>query len=252
MRLNELASDGSRLQIYVSAAMETGNDTLFHPKRLFQSIAQQVATPPPSSMLFAAKSPALFVDCALASWEVAAKWQSAALHHLMQTEDYEVIFSHFHNVDIQDHTFYKYLAEGTESMSADEFEALSRAIYAQTDRYLGSFLHLLDEGWTVFIVSDHGLVAHGNELPLIGDMNGLNVGLMRELGFTALKQDANGRELYEIDWSRTRAVANRGCHIYLNIEGRDEFGIVKPEEQYQVEEEIMTALYGYKHPQRCV
>ena len=75
---------------------------------------------------------------------------------------------------------------------------MSRAIYQQTDRYLGQFLPLLDEGWTIFIVSDHGLVAHGNQVPLIGDMNGLNVGLMKELGFTALKCDEQGQEIKAI------------------------------------------------------
>ena len=188
-------------------------------------------------MLFAAKSRDMFFNGALATWEVAARWQSAAIHHLLEEEQYDVVFSHFHNVDIQDHTFYKYMAHGIEGMQTEDFVELSRAIYMQTDRYLGSFLHLLDEGWTVFIVSDHGLVAHGNQVPLIGDMNGLNAGLMKELGFTALKQDENGNDLREIDWSRTKAVANRGCHIYLNIKGRNKHGIVEPEDKYEVEEE---------------
>lgn len=257
MRLSDLKEDGSHLTIFVSAAMETDNDTLFHPKRLFKSIVENVACPPPSSMLFAAKSREMFFNGALASWEVSSKWQSAAIHHLMEEEDYDVIFSHFHNIDIQDHTFYKYIAHGIEDMKTEDFIELSKAIYAQTDRYLGSFLHLLDEGWTVFIVSDHGLVAHGNKVPLIGDMNGLNAGLMKELGFTALMQDENGNDLREIDWTKTKAVANRGCHIYVNVKGRDKHtlsdgtvidGIVDLEDKYEVEEEIMTALYGYKHP----
>ena len=257
MRLSDLKEDGSHLTIFVSAAMETDNDTLFHPKRLFKSIVENVACPPPSSMLFAAKSREMFFNGALASWEVSSKWQSAAIHHLIEEEDYDVIFSHFHNIDIQDHTFYKYIAHGIEDMKTEDFIELSKAIYAQTDRYLGSFLHLLDEGWTVFIVSDHGLVAHGNKVPLIGDMNGLNAGLMKELGFTALMQDENGNDLREIDWTKTKAVANRGCHIYVNVKGRDKHtlsdgtvidGIVDPEDKYEVEEEIMTALYGYKHP----
>lgn len=257
MRLSDLKEDGSHLTIFVSAAMETDNDTLFHPKRLFKSIVDNVACPPPSSMLFAAKSREMFFNGALASWEVSSEWQSAAIHHLIEEEDYDVIFSHFHNIDIQDHTFYKYIAHGIEDMKTEDFIELSKAIYAQTDRYLGSFLHLLDEGWTVFIVSDHGLVAHGNKVPLIGDMNGLNAGLMKELGFTALMQDENGNDLREIDWTKTKAVANRGCHIYVNVKGRDKHtlpdgsvidGLVDPDDKYEVEEEIMTALYGYKHP----
>jgi len=63
-----------------------------------------------------------------------------------------------------------------------------------------------------------------------------------------MKVDENGNKLHEIDWSETYAVQQRGNHIYLNIKGRDEHGIIEPEDQYEWEEEIMTRLYGYKHP----
>lgn len=245
MRIVELAEDGNHLMMYVSAAMAINNDTLFHPKHLYRSVVDNIGFPPPSSMLFPGKSKALFWDCALAGWDVAADWQSRALHHLIAQEKYDVVFSHFHNVDIQDHTFYKYMAEGTHAMTPNDFVALSRDIYRQTDCYLGSFLHYLDEGWTIFIVSDHGLVAHNHDFPLIGDMNGLNVGVMQELGFTVLQKDAQGHDIKAVDWSKTKAVANRGCHIYLNLKGRQPEGIVEPADKWQVEEEIMTALYGY-------
>ena len=71
---------------------------------------------------------------------------------------------------------------------------------------------------------------------------------MQELGLTYVKRDENGNELKEIDWSRTKAVANRANHIYINLKGRDKYGIVEPEDKYAVEEEVMTKLYGYKHP----
>ena len=81
---------------------------------------------------------------------------------------------------------------------------------------------------------------------MLGDMVGVNVRIMQELGFTSLKKDADGQELREIDWAHTKAIAQRGNHIYLNLKGRDTHGIVEPADQYEVEEDIMTALYGYK------
>ncbi len=116
----------------------------------------------------------------------------------------------------------------------------------QTDYYLGKFLHLLDEGWTILIFSDHAQVAPKHDIPFLADCSGVNVRVMQELGFTVLKTDENGQELPEIDWSKTRAVASREEHIYLNLKGRDEHGIVDPADQYELEEEIMTALYGYR------
>lgn len=111
------------------------------------------------------------------------------------------------------------------------------------------FLHLLDKGWTILIVSDHGQVCPEHEVQLLGDPSGINVTLMRELGFTEVLKDAEGNDLHEIDWSKTRAVACRANNIYLNLIGRTEHGIVDPADQYELEEEIMTALYGYRDPE---
>ena len=71
---------------------------------------------------------------------------------------------------------------------------------------------------------------------------------MKELGLTVLKRDENGKEIPEIDWTKTVAVAPRESHIYLNIKGRNEHGIIEPKDQYEWEEEIMTRLYGYRNP----
>lgn len=121
--------------------------------------------------------------------------------------------------------------------------------YEQTDRYLGKFLPLLDKGWTIFIVSDHGLICDfEEEPPLLGDAFGVNVGVLKTLGFTALKQDENGNDLHEIDWTNTKAVATRTCHIWLNLKGRNPNGIVDPKDKDKVEEEPIDALYNYRDP----
>ena len=41
-----------------------------------------------------------------------------------------------------------------------------------------------------------------------------------------------------IDWSQTKAVIQREGHIYLNLIGRTDHGIVDPKDQYELEEEI--------------
>ena len=74
----------------------------------------------------------------------------------------------------------------------------------------------------------------------------VNVRVMQELGYTNLKHDAEGNELPEIDWETTKAVAVRECNIYINLKGRDPHGIVDPKDKYELEEQIMTDLYGYR------
>ena len=98
------------------------------------------------------------------------------------------------------------------------------------------------------IVSDHGLLCREDVPPLLGDPGGVSVKVMQELGFTAVKKDENGNELREIDWEHTKAVATRANHIWINLKGRDEHGIVEPEDKYQVEDDIIDALYAYRDP----
>ena len=108
-------------------------------------------------------------------------------------------------------------------------------------------MHLLEEGWTIFLVSDHGLLtSYEEDAPSIGDAFGTNIGVMKELGYTVLKKDANGNDLKEIDWSRTKAVAARGIYIYINLMGRNSTGIVPPEEKYELERQIIDDLYNYR------
>lgn len=96
-------------------------------------------------------------------------------------------------------------------------------------------------------MSDHGLlVTDEAHQPLIGDAFGCNVKVLQELGYCTLKTDENGQELAEIDWSKTQAVAPRGGHIYLNLKGRTQHGIVEPDDQYELERRIITDLYNYK------
>ena len=82
----------------------------------------------------------------------------------------------------------------------------------------------------------------------MGDADGVNAKIMSDLGYTVLKRDGEGNLLKEIDWSQTKAVATGTNHIFLNIKGRDPHGIVDAAEQYQLEEEIIDALYSYRDP----
>ncbi|MDR1604637.1 MAG: alkaline phosphatase family protein [Gracilibacteraceae bacterium] len=248
-RLLELAPDGSALKIFVSAAVNIAEKSLFSPPCLHGQLVEAAGYPPAAPM-FPAISKVVAEDCLGAQWDHICAWQSRAIQGLIGKNGYDVVFSHLHNVDAQAHMLIRHMKKRSYSLLS-EVDALAgmERVYRQTDEYLGSFLHYLDEGWTVFIVSDHALVCPEFERPMIGDPIGINVGLLRELGFTEVLKDENQRDKNEIDWTKTRAVASRANQIYLNLKGKYAHGIVNPEDQYELEEEIITALYGYKHPQ---
>ncbi|MBR3910185.1 MAG: alkaline phosphatase family protein, partial [Anaerotignum sp.] len=248
MKLLKLAEDGSSLSIYITGAMDMSADHVWHPKRLFKEVTENVGFPPPSPCM-GNQDTVKIVDCMGDSWNVIADWQSDAILHLVESEDLDIVFSHYHGVDFEEHQFIKHLADRPFNRNPVEVaEGWMQEVYKRTDRYLGKFLHLLDEGWTIMIFSDHAQVAPAHSVPLLFDMNGLCTPLMEEMGYTAVIRDENGNEIAEVDWEKTRAVSVRECNIYINLKGREPYGCVDPADQYELEEEIMTALYGYRDP----
>ena len=69
-----------------------------------------------------------------------------------------------------------------------------------------------------------------------------------------MKKSAEVKLKKEIDWTQTKAVATRGSFIWLNIKGRDKYGIIEPEDKYAVEEQLINDLYNYRdeHNNRVV
>ena len=65
------------------------------------------------------------------------------------------------------------------------------------------------------------------------------------MGYTVMKKDANGNDLPEVDWSQTKAIQTRSNSIYINLKGRQPHGIVDPADKYELEEQIITDLYGW-------
>ena len=246
MELLELQEDGSQLRMYISAAMLNDVSACFHPKELFDTVTKNVGLVPPTSML-GNQDKELINHIMLDNWQHTAEWQADALNYLIDNEGYEIIFSHFHNIDLEEHMFIRYLSDkGYNKLDPQEYVKMQEDVYVQTDYYLGRFLHYLDEGWTVLIFSDHGLISSAHDMVELGDDMGVNCGIMEELGLMTLKRDENGNRMKEIDWEHTVAVAQREQHIYINLKGRDPHGIVDPKDKYEVEEEVMTRLYGYR------
>ena len=248
MLLMDIAEDGSMIRLWLSRAMNIEHNHLFHPRSLHQQIVENVGHIPPNPTS-GGTDIELVERVILPTWEVAAQWQADALNYLIDENGYQVVFSHIHNVDAMGHMFW-YLGKDRPIMGAMESARYRKAmeeVYLQTDRYLGRFLHYLDEGWTIMIFSDHGLLTpEEEEKPLIGDAFGCNVKVMEELGFTVLKKDENGNDIKEIDWEKTRAVATRGGQIYVNLKGKYPTGIVDPADKYELEREIIDGLYNYR------
>lgn len=247
MRIMDLDETTGAVRLYFGQAMDIKKDDLWHPTSLKPPVIEAVGPVPAISMANASEED-LVLSVLMPTFAHYVDWQAKALDYLIDHEDYDVVFSHIHNVDTCGHLFWYLAKERKEHHNnAEVYQKAMELAYVDTDRYLGTFLPLLEKGWTIFLVSDHGLLTPPeDQIPLLGDGFGCNIRVMEELGYTVLKKDADGNELREIDYSKTRAVANRGNYIEINLKGRNPEGIVDPEDKYDLERQIIDDLYNYR------
>ncbi len=99
-------------------------------------------------------------------------------------------------------------------------------------------------------MSDHAATPRsvGYDNPGIGELSGINAKVMSDLGYTAVKAINAEKGLWEIDWSKTRAINSRTSYIYINLKGREQEGIVEPEDYDDLVQQIISDLYAYRDP----
>ena len=256
MKVIDMAEDGSWAKVWVSAAMNVNVYDTWSPQRMYDYVKEVCGPTPPTANLYDQAED--MHQCMMDGWHISCEWQSKAIHEIIKREGISVVFSHMHINDLVDHTFIHYLskftadnakAAGVTPMEHEDYKRWQEELYLETDRYLSSFLHFLDEGWTIIITSDHAQIASKYYKPRgLGDITGWNARIFEEWGLLTLKTDENGEQIPEVDWSKTKAIMNRSEDIYINLKGRQAEGIVDPDDQYELEEEIMTKLYELKHP----
>lgn len=244
-KLLELAPDGSKVRMWMSTAFKVDCDDRWSPKSIYKEVIENCGYVPPFTQMggtcleFAQK-------ILTPSWEQNAMWQSRAINYLIKEKDLDVVFSHHHFIDHSAHQFWNYAFQKPNAEPEVEFQKQIDRTYEVADEYIGSYLHLLDEGWTIIVTSDHGEQIHTMPPARLGSAGGVSAGIMKELGWTVMKKDADGNDTTDIDWEKTKAVAIRTSYIWINLKGRDEFGIVDPADKYDVEEQIIDDLYRYR------
>jgi predicted AlkP superfamily phosphohydrolase/phosphomutase len=140
------------------------------------------------------------------------------------------------------HMFWRYLEDGHPAARGKENAEHRHAIeelYRRNDALVGKVLDKVREGDVLMVISDHGCTSF---------RRGVNINTwLRENGYLHLKEGADGSTewLRDVDWSRTRAYSVGLVGVFLNVEGRESQGIVKPgEEAAALKTELCEALSG--------
>lgn len=117
--------------------------------------------------------------------------------------------------------------------------------YAAMDSLLGEVVGTLGEGTRLIVLSDHGFAPYEYSF-------NLNTWLQRE-GYLALRPgaDPTGLEILksdQVDWKKTKAYGLGLNGLYLNLWGREQGGVVEPEDREQVLGELASRLLQVRDP----
>lgn len=246
VKILEMSEDGSRVRLWLSTAYDVKRSDVWFPNSLMDDVIEHVGYVLPVCDC-SGRIPEYVQELMIPSWEAYAKWQAKALQYLLDDKHVDVLFSHLHNIDLCGHQIW-HLAKHRDEWNNDEkfYQDIFEQLYIQTDAYFGEFVHYLDENATLILVSDHGLITEENETIGLGD-GGVNGTVMKKLGYSAFVKDEAGKDLPQLDYSKTKAVACRGF-ININLKGRYPYGIVEPEDKYELEAQIISDLYNYRDP----
>jgi len=148
----------------------------------------------------------------------------------------------FDATDRVNHMYWRYIEDGHPAARGIENPEFADAIerqYQRNDGIVGRVMSKLHDDDVLFVLSDHGCTSFRRGV-------NLNAWLLEE-GYLALKDGSDGSKpwLRSVDWSRTRAYAVGLVGIFLNLQGREAHGIVKPgAEAKAVKAEIAGKLGG--------
>ena len=225
---------------------------VWQPQSLYQQTVD-IAGYVPYGSCYGGGSPEMISQRILPSYRYGAQWQAKAIMGLIEQNDYEAVFTHLHSCDHVGHTCWRWAKSREKYDWNDEkiYQGFIEQVYMDADEYVGELMLLLDKGWTLILTSDHGLLcSEEDELPFLGEGFVMNVGVLKDLGYTVMQKDENGNDTRKIDWTKTRAVSPRGNHIYINLKGRNNQegidGIVDPADKYELERQIIDDLYNYR------
>ncbi len=153
-----------------------------------------------------------------------------------------LLFFYFSSTDLQAHIFWWDSDEEHPTREPDVAQRYHEAIvelYRTMDEVVGDILERFGNEATVMVMSDHGFCNFKRQFNLNR--------WLRDEGYV---QPPTCSSLLspDVDWSATKAYGLGLNGLYLNLEGRERFGIVTAEEQDALIEELRTKLLAITDP----
>lgn len=179
------------------------------------------------------------------------------LLHELKNDRKPVTVAIYTFTDSVSHMFYRLMdthhPRYEQELAAQYGDAI-RKTYQRMDEIIGQVMSFVDDKTTLIVVSDHGFHSWRKEF-------NTNTWLVRN-GFMFLKGMEGGEDkrimdnlfsggsfFSNVDWSRTKAYSLGLGQIYINLKGREKFGIVEPGNAYEeVRQQMATKLKAFRDP----
>ncbi len=154
------------------------------------------------------------------------------LNYALKNYDDGLLFFYFSSTDLQAHMFWWDSHEKHPTRSTDQAQKYFghlKDIYRKMDSVVGDILKRYGDQATIIAMSDHGFVNFKRQF-------NLNTWL-RDNGY--IQPDDVTSVMADVDWSVTKAYGLGINGLYLNLRGREKYGIVEPGQE---REELITEL----------
>ncbi len=241
-RLTELSPDASKLTLYTGMVFPEKGWTV--PEEIGPELVgkfgpyQEI-----SGMLQPYHSGIIDYQVIIEEFGYQVDWMIKAGDYLLKNKPWDLFFTQWHGVDHLAHMILGIFDPASslyDPKEARKAEDCMRKVYSMADSLIGHFYDLKDEETLFVLTSDHGHVP-------IDKFVYTNNYLVEKNLCSFIQDQKTG--LPRPDWSRTRAVAQHGPYIFINLKGREPHGIVDPEDYEKTRDEVIRGLKGLKDPE---
>lgn len=196
------------------------------------------------------KNRRLSEEAFLAQCELILREREKMMLYELERQRDGFFFLLFDTPDRLQHVFWRFREPNHPANRGDVTPKMAGVIeehYRTLDSIVGRAMSFINERTLFIVLSDHGMNSF---------QRGLNVNTwLHDNGFLTLQNGVEPGEIAGdflrcVDWSRTQAFAVGLGGIYLNLQGREDRGIVKPDEADRVCAAIVAGLTHLPDPER--